>query len=115
VAATNAAPGNRRSAARPKRGAKGTAAAEEELPAWRRFDSVVLYTTSWCGYCKQAIEDLDARRVDYTVKQIDTDIDAKAELKKKTGGTSVPQLFADERHVVGYDRSAYDALFGARR
>jgi glutaredoxin len=102
-------------AGRPKRGAKAAAEESEELPAWRRYDSVVLYTTSWCGYCKSAIEDLEERRVDYTVKQIDTDIHAKSELKNRTGSTSVPQLVADDRHVVGYSAATYEALFGSRK
>jgi glutaredoxin len=121
--AASVAPPPARAAARPApaaararaRAGAAAAPAEDELPAWRRFDSVVIYTASWCGYCKSALEDLEERGVDYVRKEIDTNIDAKAELKERTGDTSVPQLFADGRRVVGYSRQGYDALFGTRR
>jgi glutaredoxin 3 len=68
---------------------------------------VVLYTTSWCGFCARARR---ARRL-FTEKGVTfTDIDvenvqgARDEMRARSGGrTSVPQVFIDGRHIGGYD------------
>jgi len=85
-------------------------------PAARRFASVELYTASWCPHCRDAIADLSARGVAFRVREIDTDIDAKAELKERSGDLSVPQLYLDGRRaLVGYSAPGYESVFGAAR
>ncbi len=72
--------------------------------------TVVMYRTSWCGYCKQAsayVRSLGARLVEY---DIDRDPDRKAEMKKKSGGSSgVPLLDIDGTIIRGYSLPAIRA------
>ncbi len=72
--------------------------------------TVVLYRTSWCGYCRQAatyVRSLGARLVEYDIER---DPDRKAEMKKKSGGSSgVPLLDIDGAIIRGYSPSAIKA------
>jgi len=72
--------------------------------------TVVMYRTSWCGYCKQAasyVRSLGARLVEY---DIDKDPDRKAEMKQKSGGsTGVPLLDTDGTIIRGYAPQAIRA------
>ncbi len=72
--------------------------------------TVVMYRTSWCGYCKQAatyVRSLGARLVEYDIEK---DPDKKAEMKKKSGGSSgVPLLDIDGAIIRGYSPPAIRA------
>jgi glutaredoxin 3 len=65
---------------------------------------VVLYTTSWCGFCARA------RRlfIEKGVPFIDIDVEnvegARDEMRARSGGrNTMPQVFIDGRHIGGYD------------
>ncbi len=72
--------------------------------------TVIMYRTSWCGYCKQAatyVRSLGAGLVEY---DIDRDPERKAEMKRKSGGsTGVPLLDIDGTIIRGYSPSAIKA------
>lgn len=85
-----------------------------EEPVRPRYDEVVLYVTSWCPYCKRAAADLNARGIDFVMRDIDDDDDARAELREKIGSTQVPVLDVDGRIVPGYSPATYARLFGGR-
>ncbi len=85
------------------------AAASAPAPA---AQPVTVYVTSWCPHCKAALADLDRRGIHYTKRDIDTDVDAKAALREKTGGTGVPMLDVGGRIVRGYSEEAYARVFG---
>jgi glutaredoxin len=76
--------------------------------------TVVMYRTSWCGYCKQAasyVRSLGARLVEY---DIDKDPDRKAEMRRKSGGSAgVPLLDIDGTIVRGYSPQAIKAAMEA--
>ena len=64
---------------------------------------VILYATSWCGYCRKAralLKDLD---VDFEEKDIEQDRAAAREMAKKVGGQSgVPVLDIGGQILRGY-------------
>jgi glutaredoxin len=90
---------------------KGQAAPEESQ---RKPDysgvTVVMYRTDWCGYCKQAatyVRSLGAKLVEY---DIDKDPEKKAEMRKKSGGSSgVPLIDIDGTIIRGYSQGAIKA------
>jgi glutaredoxin 3 len=83
---------------------------------------VVMYTTSWCPYCSRARKLFDDKGVPYTDIDVDDVEGARAEMQKRSGRTSVPQIFVGERHLGGFDdtnlldrRGELDALLAAAR
>mmetsp|Transcript_4095 Transcript_4095/g.5471 ORF Transcript_4095/g.5471 Transcript_4095/m.5471 type:complete len:102 (+) Transcript_4095:1-306(+) len=69
--------------------------------AWHK---VIVFSASWCPYCKKAKGVLDDLGAKY--KAIETDQDSngaayKDQLKKKTGKTSVPQIFISGEFIGG--------------
>jgi glutaredoxin 3 len=62
-----------------------------------------MYTTRWCGYCAAARDLLNNKGVAF--EDIDVGMDAKLrkQMSALGGGTTVPQIFIDDRAVGGYD------------
>lgn len=81
--------------------ARAAAAPARSQPAGDH--EVVVYTTSWCGWCRKTLAYLDQQGVDYENRDIEADGDSREELIEKTGGTSVPVVEIDGHLVRGYD------------
>jgi glutaredoxin 3 len=64
---------------------------------------VVMYATSWCPYCERARTLLERKKVAFEEIDIDAQPNARAEMIKRSGRTSVPQIFVGETHVGGSD------------
>ena len=65
---------------------------------------VVIYTTSWCPYCRRAKALLDRKGVDYREIDIDEEPERRGEMVARAGGrTSVPQIFIGGRAIGGSD------------
>ena len=75
---------------------------------------IVLYSATWCGYCKQAKAYLAGRGVHYQEFDVDTKT-GMAAYAQAGGRKGVPLLFADGQLVQGFSRAAYDAVFAKRR
>jgi glutaredoxin 3 len=67
---------------------------------------VHMYTTQWCGYCAAARDLLKSKGIDF--EDIDVGMDAKLrkQMIELSGGTSVPQIFIDDKAIGGYDDMA---------
>lgn len=70
----------------------------------------IIYSTSWCGYCKMAKQYLAQKNVVYTEKNVEEDPVAYQELEKKMGGNfrGVPVLDINGTIILGFDRPAID-------
>jgi len=65
---------------------------------------VVMYSTTWCGYCQRARGLLQRKGVDVREIKVDEDPSQREVMVQKSGGRrTVPQIFIGERHVGGYD------------
>jgi glutaredoxin len=64
---------------------------------------VVVYTTSWCGWCRKTLAFLDKQGVSYENRDIEADDDWRDELIEKTGGTTIPVVEIDGEIIRGYD------------
>ncbi len=65
---------------------------------------IEIYTTMFCPFCILAKQLLDSKQVMYE----ETDATARLSLRKSmteraSGGTSVPQIFIDGKHIGGCD------------
>jgi len=65
--------------------------------------AVVMYTTGWCPYCERARKLLAGKNV--TISEIDVESapEKRAEMRTRSGRTSVPQIFIGDHHVGGSD------------
>ena len=81
--------------------------------------AVVMYTTSWCPYCERARKLLAAKNVTFSEIDIESAAERRAEMRNRSGRTSVPQIFIGDHHVGGSDdllaleeEGKLDALLG---
>lgn len=68
---------------------------------------VVVYTSSTCPYCTLAKDYLDEKGVEYTVKNVQQDKDARKELMDM-GHMGVPVVVIGEEEIVGFDKTKID-------
>jgi glutaredoxin 3 len=64
---------------------------------------ILMYCTSWCGYCTRARRLLTAKGVSFEAIDIEAEPPRRAEMRSRSGRSSVPQIFIGAVHVGGYD------------
>jgi glutaredoxin 3 len=64
---------------------------------------VVMYVSGWCPYCMQARSLLESKGVAFEEIDIEAVPGARAEMRARSGRSTVPQVFIDENHVGGCD------------
>ncbi len=64
---------------------------------------IKIYSTSWCGYCRNAKRLLDERGLSYDEIDIEEIGWSRDDLYDLTGGRTVPQIVINEKPVGGYD------------
>jgi glutaredoxin len=73
-------------------------------------NSVTLFTTSWCGYCKKARAYLAAKNIPY--QDIDIETESGLTAYSQAGGQSgVPYMVAKGKSLFGFDAGSYDSFF----
>jgi glutaredoxin 3 len=75
-----------------------------DLPMDHRGTDVLIYSTSWCGYCERARALLNRKGVEFREIKLDEEPAERETMMTRSGGRrSVPQIFIGERHVGGFD------------
>jgi glutaredoxin len=97
-------------ASRTARAAAREPAAERAVASQK---DVVVYTTSWCGWCRKTLAFLDEQGIDYENRDIEADDAWREELEEKTGSTSIPVVEIEGELVRGYDPARIRQLLGA--
>lgn len=64
---------------------------------------VIMYSTGFCPYCVRARMLLDRKGVSYTDIRVDVEPHLREEMIRRSGRSSVPQIFIDDLHVGGCD------------
>ncbi|MBB6342669.1 glutaredoxin 3 [Pseudomonas fluvialis] len=64
---------------------------------------VLIYTSVTCGYCMRAKQLLQRKGVAFDEISVDGKPDVRAEMVRKAGKTSVPQIWIGSTHVGGCD------------
>ena len=62
-----------------------------------------MYTTRWCPYCVAARDMLDALGVTYVDVDVSADPTLRADMERRSGRYTVPQIWIGEHHVGGFD------------
>jgi glutaredoxin 3 len=63
---------------------------------------ITLFTTEPCGFCRQAKALLAARGLEYHEINLAKDPDGRADLVKRTGQMTFPQVVIGERAIGGF-------------
>ena len=66
------------------------------------MSNVTVYTTDPCSFCTRVKALLKAREVEFTEINLAKDPTGRAELARRTGMMSFPQVLAGERLIGGY-------------
>ncbi|HMV72193.1 MAG TPA: glutaredoxin 3 [Pseudomonadales bacterium] len=64
---------------------------------------VTIYTTRSCPYCIAARELLGRLGVDYEDIDVGADAALRAEMERRAGRRTVPQIWVGNRHIGGFD------------
>lgn len=64
---------------------------------------VVIYSSDYCPYCMRAKQLLSRKGVAFTEINVDGEPQLRAEMARKAGRTSVPQIWIGATHVGGCD------------
>lgn len=75
----------------------------------RTMNDVILYTTSWCPYCKKAKEFFRSKNIDFTEYDIEKDPEAARRKKSLDPGGGVPFAIVNGQFIKGYSPEAYQA------
>jgi glutaredoxin-like YruB-family protein len=71
--------------------------------------TVKVYSTSWCGFCKQAKSYFDSIGVNYSDVDVELEPKEAEEMVNKSQQMGVPVIEIGEAVIVGYDRPKIDA------
>ena len=64
---------------------------------------VLMYATAACPFCQSAERLLVAKGVQIEKIRVDLEPERRAEMMKKSGRRTVPQIWIGERHIGGCD------------
>ena len=65
--------------------------------------NVVMYGTQSCPYCVAARRLLASKGVEYEDIRVDMQPERRADMQRKGGGHTVPQIWINGRHIGGCD------------
>ena len=71
---------------------------------------VVMYSTSWCGYCKKARAYFDQHNITYTDYNIEKNAVAKQEYQAM-GATGVPVIIVGNKRMNGFSVKGFQKLY----
>ncbi len=64
---------------------------------------IVMYATGACPYCARARQLLSRKGVSFDEIRVDHDPGKWDEMEERSGRDTVPQVFAGDRHLGGFD------------
>lgn len=76
----------------------------------KEINSVVMYSTSWCGYCRQARRYFKSKGIKYVERDIERSRLAKRAYDR-LGGNGVPLIVVGENKMSGFSARKFDRLY----
>jgi len=77
------------------------AASRTKLDRLIEENPVVLFGTSWCGYCRSSRRLLDSMNAKYLDVDLDEMDDIREVLREKSGQRTVPNIYIGGKHIGG--------------
>ena len=76
-----------------------------------RGKSVVMYSTSWCGYCRKARNYMKSNNISFEDYDIEKSEKARREYNK-LNGRGVPVLLIGDKRMNGFNVGTFKKLYG---
>ena len=76
----------------------------------KEINDVVMYSTSWCGYCRQARRYFKSKGIKYVERDIERSRLAKRAYDR-LGGNGVPLIVVGENQMSGFSVRKFDRLY----
>jgi glutaredoxin len=76
-------------------------------------NKIVLYSASWCGYCKQARQYFEAHNIPYTEYDVEKSEKGKRDYKRM-GARGVPVILIGDRRMNGFNVAAFEKFYNSR-
>ncbi len=73
-------------------------------------NNIVMYATSWCGYCRKARNYFHANGIQYTEHDIESDDEAKRRFDL-LGGKGVPLILVGGTRMQGFSEARFNSLY----
>jgi glutaredoxin 3 len=74
------------------------------------MSNVTIYSTTTCPYCKMAKAFFEENKIQFTEKDVTTDIAAQQEMIAKAGQLAVPVIDIDGQIIVGFNQAKLKEL-----
>ena len=76
----------------------------------KKSASVIMYSTSWCGYCKQAAQHFRKNKIPFKEYDIEKNERAAKEYKK-LNGRGVPIILIGSQRMNGFSATSFDRIY----
>ena len=76
----------------------------------RKSKTVVMYSTSWCGYCKKAARHFRSNNIPFAEYDIEKSEKAAREYRKLKG-RGVPLILIGDQRMNGFRASTFDSIY----
>lgn len=73
-------------------------------------NTVIMYSTSWCGYCKKAKQYFTENNIKYIEYDIEESLSAKMSYDK-LGGRGVPVILYQGQRMNGFSESGFKQIY----
>jgi glutaredoxin len=74
---------------------------------------VTMYSTTWCGHCKNARSYFAAKRIPYRDIDVEKSPEAEREFRAR-GGNGVPLILVGRKSMSGWGPEAFEAMYRIR-
>jgi glutaredoxin len=78
------------------------------LASARRNVNITMYSTSWCGVCKQARAYMQQQQISFTELDVEHDPTARARQRVLNPRGSVPVIAVDDEVLIGFSASSLE-------
>ncbi|MGC9512050.1 MAG: glutaredoxin family protein [Fidelibacterota bacterium] len=75
---------------------------------------VIIFTTPTCTYCKQVKRYLIEKKIRFKEVDVSRNTKAAQDMMRKSGQQGVPQLWINNRPIVGFDRPKIDKMLNLK-
>jgi glutaredoxin len=80
--------------------------------AANKKETLVMYSTSWCGYCKKARQYFISQGIPFQEYDIEKNLQAKHDYDA-LGGKGVPVITMGKKRMNGFSQKSFDHWYGS--